>query len=82
MKKIAMLAVLGLFGATIWTTGCGGGTPNCDATIADTQACCDKATTSKASCDAIVTSLKAAQSLADQLGTDCGASTVDCAAYP
>lgn len=82
MKKIGLVAVLSLFGAMIWTTGCGGGTPNCDAAVADTQACCDKATSSKASCDAIVSTLKSAQSAAATLGTDCGATTVDCKAYP
>jgi hypothetical protein len=82
MKKIAMLAVLGLFGATIWTTGCGGGQPNCDSDITSLQACCDKATTTKAACDAAVSAYKASKTIYSAAGTgDCPAVTADCTLY-
>jgi hypothetical protein len=82
MKKLAMAAVLCLFGAMVYTTGCGGGTPNCDKAVSDLQACCDKATTTKTTCDEAVTVLKQAQTAAAQLGTDCGApGTIDCSLY-
>jgi len=83
MKKIGLVAVLSLLGAMMWTTGCGGGTPNCDALIADTQKCCDAASaTTKPACDAAVSTYKASKTAFDALGTgDCAATTVDCTPY-
>lgn len=74
MKKIGLVAVLAILGSMMWTVGCGGGTPNCDAYIAAAKACCDKLTdaAAKTACQTQMNaSGKALTDAANAAGTDC-----------